>query len=356
MKPTIRIAAVLLALAASLAFAVNPSPTANRWDGQKVWTPSGVPFDGNFQTGNDISTAIAIPGLPYTDSFNSCAYADDYDEPCPWGGGAPDVVYSFTPAMKMHITIDLCESSYDTKVFVYEGSAGNLVACNDDECDGPNYPNAFLSHLECVELSGGMTYYIVVDGYGQDCGDYVLHVDECTPPTPCDAVCPAGAFVEDEPTCGTGYVDHTNGGCNSTPAVFVEVPCDGDPTWICGESGTWYDGSSYWRDTDWWAITLTETKTVRFGTCADFKVQTLLIIPDPDCGNYTYPYSASADAGVEAVIEETLGPGTYWYWVGPQSWFDIVPCGEKYVTSVQGWCSGTATEKATWGAVKRRFR
>lgn len=347
---------VCLAVFGGAAFSETPSAIGNRWDGQKDWTPTNHPVEGPGVGGDDTGSATVVDGLPYVDTGNTCAAADDYDEPCPWGGSAPDVVYAFTPAVDMFITIDLCESSYDTKVFVYENTAGNLVACNDDGCDGPNYPNPWLSYLECVPLSAGETYYIVVDGYSQDCGDYVLRVEECVPPQPCDVACPGEGVDENEPVCGVGYVDAFNGGCNSTPVAFSEIVCNVDPVVLCGESGTWYDGVSYWRDTDWWTFTLTEMRTVRLATCADFTVQTLLIIPDPDCGNYTYPYLVTADPNVEAVIEATLTPGTYWYWVGPQSYFDTVPCGSPYVTTITGLCPPSRTESSTWGSVKGIFR
>lgn len=356
MKRTALIVTALFWTLSSAGLAENPARTGHHWDGWKDWSPSGTPFEGHFRSGDDIGTATVIPALPYTDSFNSCGYANDYDEPCPWGGSAPDVVYSFTPGVDMFVNIDLCESSYDTKVFVYENAVGYLVACNDDFCDGPNYPYAWLSYLECVPLAAGNTYYIVVDGYSQDCGDFVLHVDECVPPEPCDPSCPVDAIAEEEPDCGTGYVDDFNGGCNSTPPVFLDVPCETDPVRFCGESGTWFDGISYWRDTDWWRFTLSETRTVRFTTCAEFEVQTILIIPDPDCGNYTYPYLDTAPPGEEAVIEATLPAGTYWYWVGPASWYDVVPCGSGYLSAVTGWCTPSSTEPTTWGKVKSRFR
>ncbi|MFH1276868.1 MAG: hypothetical protein ABIK65_00590 [Candidatus Eisenbacteria bacterium] len=356
MKRKALIAMALWLFVSSPALAGNPSRTAQNWDGWKDWTPTGTPFEGHFRSGDDIANANVIPALPYTDSFNSCGYANDYDEPCPWGGAAPDVVYAFTPAVNMLVSIDLCESYFDTKVFVYENAAGKLVGRNDDACDGPNYPYPWLSNLECVPMTAGSTYYIVVDGYSQDCGDYVLNVDECVPPEPCDATCPSDATVEQEPGCGTGYVDNYNGGCNSKTPVFLRVPCELDPVPFCGESGTWFDGISYWRDTDWWEFTLSETKTVRFTTCAGFNVQTILIIPDSECGNDTYPYLDTAPPGEEAVIEATLGPGTYWYWVGPASWYDVVPCGSAYSSSVTGWCDPSAAEKTTWGQVKSRFR
>lgn len=348
----------LLGLFAVFAFATEPSITGNRWDGVKSTVPGGPRNPGIPERpgGDDISTAWPIPGIPFHDSYQTCGFIDDYDETCPYvGTGAPDVVYSYTPPADLGICIDLCGSSYDTKVYVYEESAGNLIACNDDYCSGPNYPYAYLSRIADLMLVAGTTYYIVIDGYAAECGDYELDIDMCVPSELCMVPCPLVPIVEEEPGCGPGYVDVYNGGCNSTPPVFFELACGDDPLLFCGESGAWTDGSMNYRDTDWWSVTLTATKAIRFTTCASFAVQTFLIIPDPDCGNFTYPYLETADAYLPAVIEVTLDPGTYWYWIGPQ-WSDPVPCGSFYVSKIEGWCTGTSTSKTSWGSVKTLFR
>ncbi|MHC4498587.1 MAG: DUF7901 domain-containing protein, partial [Planctomycetota bacterium] len=111
-----------------------------------------------------------IAALPFSDAGNTCGYVDDYDEICPWSSFSPDVAYSYAPASNITIDISLCNSLYDTKVYVYEGGCpGTLVACNDDSC-------GYQSELIGVSLTGGNTYYIIVDGYGGDCGDYIIDV------------------------------------------------------------------------------------------------------------------------------------------------------------------------------------
>jgi len=128
------------------------------------------------QGNDDVGTATAIAALPYSDLGATGGCFDDYDEICPFSGStSPDVVYSYTPAVNEAITIDLCNSSYDTKVYVYENAVtpGAPLACNDDACPG------FRSQLLCVGVSAGNTYYIVIDGYGGDFGDYELNVTSC---------------------------------------------------------------------------------------------------------------------------------------------------------------------------------
>ena len=63
----------------------------------------------------------------WDDVGNTCGFYHDYDEVCPFSGSlSPDVVYAYTPGGNEEITISLCDSYYDTKVYVYENSASTL--------------------------------------------------------------------------------------------------------------------------------------------------------------------------------------------------------------------------------------
>lgn len=148
------------------------------------------------QGGDTCATATVIPSLPYSVSGSTVGYTNDYDEACPFSGStAPDVVYSFTPATDMTVDITLCAgvTNYDTKLYVYQDvcpapGSGQHIACNDDACNSPVFPNNFISALAGVGLTAGHTYYIVVDGYGSSAGDYTLEVAQWQPPPP-PAVC-----------------------------------------------------------------------------------------------------------------------------------------------------------------------
>jgi hypothetical protein len=135
--------------------------------------------------GEDMANAVAITldaaGM-YSDTGNTCNFMDDYDEVCPYTGSlSPDVVYSWYACADGSLDITLCAGSlYDTKLYVYDG-AGALVACNDDFC--PSYVSELMAaNGEAVPVVMGETYYIVVDGYGGDCGDYTIDITgpQCT--------------------------------------------------------------------------------------------------------------------------------------------------------------------------------
>jgi hypothetical protein len=148
------------------------------------------------QGGDVIASAVAIGALPYTDNGTTCGYANDYDAECPYvGSTSPDVVYSFTPAANMSISVDLCGTAYDSKTYVFENNTSTLIACNDDF-----YYDAtcgyYTSYIENVPLTVGNVYYIIIDGYGGACGDYILAVDEFIPlPAPPNDDCATAEYV-----------------------------------------------------------------------------------------------------------------------------------------------------------------
>ena len=405
------------------------------------------------QGGEDIATATVIAGLPHSSVGTTIGYVDNYDEVCPYTGStSPDVVYSFTPGANVAVDITLCNGSdYDTKLYVYENAwtPGAPFACNDDTCPG------WVSELTDLNLTGGNTYYIVVDGYYGASGNYVLDITEdvwvdpppnddcanaeaitgpypvavtgtmagatvdcaglldwnavwytidlpyvlnsvlidwcdmaCAPTNygiilmddcacddyiigsygwtcangnlenlfevagpgtiyfphfiegcedftfnvnvtevaPCEIVCPEPNTPEFEELCYDEYVDVTNGGCNSIPAVFGTIAC-GET--ICGESGTFLVAGAQNRDTDWFLFTIAETSTVTVTGEAEFDVLLGIVTDVPGC---TAPAFATSITGADCQVITTstiLGAGSYAVWVGP-SVFTGVPCGASY--------------------------
>jgi hypothetical protein len=68
------------------------------------------------------------------------------------------------------VTLSLCNSSYDTKINVYAGSCGALscIAGNDDQC-GLQSEAVFVANT-------GVTYYILVSGFGSSTGSFSMNV------------------------------------------------------------------------------------------------------------------------------------------------------------------------------------
>lgn len=213
---TLVIFAAVVALVGATAVAAEKQSSLSALDLAFNPEKPEVPFafmtaNAPMQGGEDCAGATVIAALPYEDSGTTTGYAHNYDEECPYTGStAPDVVYSYTPAVSGPVDINLCvpgtNTDYDTKVFVYENTcptvapSGTYFGCNDDACSSPLYSN-YVSQISALNMIAGNTYYIVIDGYGGSFGNYTLSVAGGTPPA-------CGSF-----DCA-GYTDVVFGQCS----------------------------------------------------------------------------------------------------------------------------------------------
>jgi hypothetical protein len=315
--------------------------------------PTRPPGPGIQVGGEDFANAVVIPGLPYADGGSTCGYRDDYYPTCAFGGNstASDVVYVYTPTADGCINVDVCDSGYDTIVHVYAGNAGNMVACNDDAC-GPFF--GLNSLVEGVSVTAGVPYYIVIDGYAENCGDYNVLVTECPPP--CDPACPPGSVQEGEVVCSDGYDDQYNGGCNSTPPVFTNVECNDTGVTVCGTYGTFVGpGGLDTRDTDWYQVELTTPTTLNVCVCGSQPTQ--LAIVNADCSFITLACGSVFGAPNEQICcQVDLGPGTYWIFVSTDGFFGF-DCGSGYKVNISGYtCPPVGVEPASWSTMKSIYR
>lgn len=349
--------ALILTLVVGSALAPPPSTLPTSPVPEKSSQPAGVPSPQPQVGGENIPTAVQIPALPYTDDGNTCGYLNDYDEVCPYSGStSPDVVYLYGAPASGAISISLCASYYDTKLYLYQNvyTPGNPYFCNDDACAGPNYPFAWLSQMDCVPVLAGNSYYIVVDGYGGSCGDYVMEITECVP---CAVDCPPGSLAEGEPDCGTNYSDHYNGGCNSTPNVFTSLPCD-DVLTVCGTYGGFlYNGIGY-RDTDWYEVHVPTAGFPNVTICAQGEHPTVLgyIDGNAGCAAPSFVAFTLVDACQLGCINADLPPGPAWIFVGTNGFGPDFPCGANYVLTVQGLSCPVPVEQTSWGEIKAKYK
>ena len=146
----------------------------------------------SMQGGEDCASAVTLSGaLPITITGTTTGFADDYNEVCDYTElGGLDVVYVYSPTVTGEYDLNLCESGFDTKLYVYEDDCSAAFhACNDDACSN-SLLEPYRSFLSCVPMTVGHDYYIVVDAYGAgEEGDYELVLSECDPPEPIE--CPA---------------------------------------------------------------------------------------------------------------------------------------------------------------------
>ncbi len=270
--------------------------------------------------GANPGSAVAIPALPFADTGDTTGGTDDWDEVCPFDGStSPDHWYSYTPGADESVDIALCESAYDTKVYILD-SGFTQIACVDDSCSSSG-GGGFRSSIANAALASGELYYIVIDGYLGASGVYDVTMNLSPPPPPC-IITECVGTPEGEPCDDSGAPDTVNGGCNNTPAVFSSVAC-GETN--CGTA--WGFGGT--RDTDWFEVTGivgTELVTMTVTAEAALKIFTLTGISNGVCGAVGVDENRTLEPCVEGSIATSYAGGDAYLWVG-HSDFDTLPCG-----------------------------
>jgi len=135
-----------------------------------------------------------------------------------------------------------------------------------------------------------------------------------------------GFILENEPDCGTDYVDNYNGGCNSVPPEYSQI-APGQA--IAGRSGTFSYSGSDSRDTDWYRYVSTGSTTIDFKGTGDFYLQLYIIDGTSGCDGLAILVGDAAIPGDTAYTSANVGPGTYYMWVGPAE-FTGWPCPTDY--------------------------
>ncbi|MGB1206805.1 MAG: M6 family metalloprotease domain-containing protein [Chitinophagales bacterium] len=97
-------------------------------------------------------------------------------------GNANDIIYEITIPSSGNWVFSLGGSGYDTYLLLGSACCSANIAINDDA-------NGVLTSEIIIDITAG-TYYLTVDGYGTNAGDYVLNVYEtsCLAPASFDAV------------------------------------------------------------------------------------------------------------------------------------------------------------------------
>jgi hypothetical protein len=344
----IAIAGLSSALADSVGLSVESArPATPLKPGGNFVQPPEVPR----VQGDTVGDPFILPDQWYVATGNTCFFNNDYDYACPYAGStAGDVVYKYVCTQSSPGTIDLCNSTYDTKVYVYQDVVGTPIACNDDYCE-------WQSYLSNIPFTAGHTYYIVVDGYGSSCGNYYLDFQ----PWVSSGIfeCPPDAMFEGEGDCYENYNDTYNGGCNTEPfPVFQMIAPSDDPITICGSTGVYMFGTLTYRDTDWYQLDLCAASNICLA--GDAQVPCYFFIIDGRSGCDGATIAALGVAGPYSPISDlcySCDVGIWWMWVGPNAWDTSFICGSLYWMEISGYTSGPSpTTDTTWGRVKGLFR
>lgn len=354
MRPILVPLILLLAAGPATAHDLSQSHSATKGSAHILDNP-GQP-DGR-DGGETMADAITIYALPFSDTGNTSDNVDDYDAVCPYSGStSPDVVYACRPNTHQAIYVDLCGSLYDTKAYIMDADQ-NVIACNDDYYFD-SYCGMYVSYIDMAFLEPETTYYIVIDGYGGDAGEYLLEVYAGEYPHPC-TYCGDG-LPEGEPELQDGYIDLFNSGCNDESGLYPFQHLEGtggEYLTFCGLSG-WYDQNT--RDTDWFTVTLGSTGVLEWTLIADHAVYGFLLGPQ-DCSQVAVVEILEAPACSSENLSLTGAPGeTLWLWVGPMEF--TPPAGFighefMYVCDFAGIADGVvATEGMGFDRLKSLYR
>lgn len=126
----------------------------------------------------DLCTGATVVTCGGTYVGNTTAYTADVAPVCTTTDGtAGGVWYRFTGTGNP-VVASLCGSGYDTKIRVYSGTCAALVCTvgNDDFC-------GLQSQVTWTSVAG-LTYYILVHGFGAGAGAYTLNITCPPPPVP----------------------------------------------------------------------------------------------------------------------------------------------------------------------------
>ncbi len=302
--------------------------------------------DGSKAGGFSLSIA-PISAVPNDD----CAYAAEVGlmnqqyystlEATPSTGGAPDVWFKYTAGFTGTLGVDVCDSDFDTYLWVWDDCAGtNLLALNDNACgfDG-------LQSSLSLSVTMGTTYLIQVTGdfftigfdtyYSQGTG--YLNLYEV--PAPCALVCPPGGTDELEAACPA----NDNGSCATAVEVFT-----GDT--ICGN--LWTDNDV--RDTDWFKLEIASISSVKLAVIGEASTIFGMVyqqeLGNLDCANLgaTFAEYKITPGCVEDSIEFlNLPVGTY-YFVVAHSTFSGQACpGYDYQAAFTVEANATGTVEGT---------
>ncbi len=165
---------------------------------------------------DDCSDAITISD-EVTPFSNVSATTDGPSEPelCTFFGEpdiASDVWYRYTASCTGTVTVNLCGSSYDTEVALYNDCPTQeaAVACNDDSCGRQSEVTA--------QAVTGETFLVRVGGYSGAQGEGTISVG-CTGSG--GGGCSADGDCDDGDLCTTDSCDPGTGVCS-----FAAVTCD----------------------------------------------------------------------------------------------------------------------------------
>ena len=274
----------------------DPSTTVACGSTRATWTATAgtlyyISVDGFGGAISDYDLTVSCPaldvcvpsreiacGATVTAATTDAGATDNVDEySCStWTENGPEMAYTFTPRMTSDVTaiLETLTAGEDLDVFILEDSEG---ICEPDDC----LAYGRIGDIATFHAEAGRTYYVVVDGYRGDSGEFSLEVD-----------CAFGCEPRLELECDSMEIGN-NGAAGSTDRVD-EYSCVG---W--DETGPEY-AYSYTAAAD--GVVTVEISDMT----ADLDVFVI-----PDVAGECDPSSCLVFGGTEATFAATAGETYY---------------------------------------------
>lgn len=205
---------------------------------------------------------------------------------------------------------DVCAEMPDCCLLEWTQACADL-ALEECPCGAPQAGSCFEAHdgpgcldVPCCSTVCGIDSFCCFEAWDSICA---LEAAYCGA-VPCELTCPAGAVTEPEYCLAL-----TNEGCNGglsggedPPPLFTPITC-GDT--VCGSAF-----ARFTRDTDWYAITLTETTELTWTVTAEFPAAFMIVEGTCQTSIAAVAEAFTSDCGTAQAVH-CLGPGTYYLFI-----------------------------------------
>ncbi|MFM9984537.1 MAG: hypothetical protein ACKVOK_04845 [Flavobacteriales bacterium] len=210
--------------------------------------------------------------------------------------------YRITAFATGSINISLCDpgSNYDTRIHAYSGSCGALtfIAQDDDACTSPG-----LASDLTINVTGGVTYYFRIGGFGSNSGNYVGYVTcnmailGCTYAV---ATNYSPTATEDDGSCIFNGGGPASGCLDDTACNYCNL-CNSDDG-SCDYSCL---GCTYPDASNYSAAATRDDGSCTFPGCTDTNALNYNPLADVDDGTCFVPAPCDADFNFDGVVSVT---------------------------------------------------
>lgn len=183
-------------------------------------------------------------------------------------------------------------------------------------CCLPGFACVIRSQEECVSINGTWQ-------------GAQSHCSVC----PCEQPCPDGGLAENEPVCGPGFGDGTNGGCGAATPAFEALPLN---ITVCGSVGfTEVIGGGVVIDEDWFSVTAPLNSVQTWELETEFPALIELFDAESGCAGQSFAQAFAAPCDPVTLFTFTFDePHEFRIAIRPVLVEEAIACGARYQARV----------------------